>query len=563
MQKNNLNDSGLTFRFDENTNQLFVDFLPCSKKVRLSPRLIRETLEAHELGHLFINEYVLFELIPRYKDAGESFSIEVGEKRDAGCNIHITEDRMRVVITLTPNFGGESITLEKIKNLLKLNGVVYGIIEDDEIEMILMRQQAISFVIAEGTKPISGTDAKFEHYIPEKEEHKPLINAKGIADYRELGDILTVQKGSVVMRRTPAVLGISGKTVTGHEIKPYHGKNTPFSSTRTNVCIDPKNENQLVATITGTPVVLPYSVMVMPVFSVNSVDLKTGNIRFDGAVIVKGDVVNGMLVYALTDVHISGNVIDARIECGGNLIVKGSVTGESKLQANGEISVECGVQGYKLSDKEKKGHNSVARLTSNCNVRVGFIENATIQAKGDIVVDQYSLHSHLSTNSNVIVGKTARQKSAIIGGSVYGMKVYTSVLGAETGVHTYIKAGRLSQQMRERIIELKRLLAVNEDDQEKVNQIIEHIHNNPEKNKEWMLPKLKRTLSKRLTDAEKYRAELLKLSIDSKAYDDISVNADLVVHPGVEIQMNGLLWSADEPRSKSVFVIEDDQIVIR
>lgn len=562
MQENNLNDSGLTFRFDENTNQLFVDFVPCSKKVRLSPRLIREILEAHELGHLFINEYVLFELIPRYKDTGESFSIEVGEKRDAGCHIHITEDRMRVVVTLTPNFGGESITLEKIKNLLKLNGVMYGFIEDDEIEMILMRQQAISFVIAEGIKPIPGVDAKFEHCIPEKKERKPHVNERGIVNYRELGDILTVKKGDVVMRRIPPVTGISGRTVTGHEIKPYNGKNTPFSSTRTGVCINPENEDQLIATLTGTPIVLPHTVMVMPVFSVNSVDLKTGNIRFDGAVIVKGDVVNGMLVYALTDVHISGNVIDSQIECGGNLIVKGSVTGESKLQANGEISVECGVQGYKLSNKGKKVHNSVAKLTSNCNIRVGFIENATAQAKGDIVVDQYSLHSHLSTHSNVIVGKTARQKSAIIGGSVHGMKIYTSVLGAETGIYTYVKAG-LSKQMRERIIELKRLLTVNEDDQEKVNQIIQHIHKNPKDNKQWMLPKLNRTLSKRLTDAEKYRTELLKLLIDSKAYDDISVNADLVVHPGVEIQMNGLLWSTDEPRSKSAFVIEDDQIVIR
>jgi uncharacterized protein (DUF342 family) len=562
MQENNLNDSGLSFRFDQESNNLFVDFVPCSEKVRLSPRLIRKILEANELDHLLINEYVLFELIPHYKDTGESFSIAVGEKKDADYHIHITEDQMRVVATLTPNFGGESVTLEKIKNLLKLNGVVHGLIEDDEIEMILLRQQAISFVIAEGTKPIPGIDAKFEHFIPEKEEHKPRIDKRGIANYRELGDILTVQRGTVVMRRIPPIPGISGRTVKGHEIKPYNGKNIPFSSTRTGVCIDPENENQLIATITGTPIVLPYSIMVMPVFSVSSVDLRTGNIRFDGAVIVKGDVVNGMLVYALTDVHIFGNVIDARIECGGNLIVKGSVTGESKLQANGEISVECGVQGYKLSDTEKKGHNSVAKLTSNCNVRVGFIENATVQAKGDIVVEQYSLHSHLSTHSNVVVGKVAQKKSAIIGGSVYGMKIYTSVLGTATGVQTYIKAG-LSQQMRERIIELKRLLTVNEDDQEKVNQIIEHIDNNPKENKQWMLPKLQKTLSKRLTDAEKYKAELLKLLIDSKAYDDISVNADLVVHPGVEIQMNGLLWSASEPRSKSVFIIEEDQIIIR
>jgi uncharacterized protein (DUF342 family) len=562
MQENNLNDSGLTFRFDEDTNQLFVDFVPQTKEVRLSPRLIRKVLAAHELGHLLINEYVLFELIPRYKDTGESFSIEVGEKKDADYHILITEDRMRVVATISPNFGGEPVTLEKIKNLLKLNSVVHGLIEDDEIEMILMRQQAISFVIAEGTRPISGIDAKFENAIPEKEDRKPRVNDRGIADYRELGDILTVKKGEIVMRRIPPIPGISGRTVTGHEIKAYNGKNIPFSSTRSGVCIDPQNEEQLIATITGTPIVLPHTIMVMPVFNVNSVNLKTGNIRFDGAVIVEGDVVNGMLVYALTDVHISGNVVDAQIECGGHLIVKGSVTGNSKLQANGDISVECGVQSYKLSDKEKKGFHSVAKLTSNGKVRVGFIENAAIQAKGDIVVDQYSLHSHLLTHSNVVVGKTARQKSAIIGGSVYGMKIYTSVLGAENGIRTYVKAG-LSQQMRERIIELKGLLFVNEDDQEKLNQIIERIHNTPKENKQWMLPKLKRTLSKRLADAEKYKAESLKLSIDSKAYDDISINADLAVHPGVEIQMNGLLWSTDEPRPKSVFIIEEDQIVIR
>ena len=161
-----------------------------------------------------------------------------------------------------------------------------------------------------------------------------------------------------------------------------------------------------------------------------------------------------------------------------------------------------------------------------------------------------------------MVGKTARQKSAIIGGSVYGMKIYTSILGAENGIRTYVKAG-LSQQMRQRIFELKGLLVANEDDQEKLNQIIEHIHSNPKENKQWMLPKLKRTLSKRLADAEKYRAESLKLSIDSKAFDDISINADLAVHHGVEIQMNGLFWSTDEPRPKSVFVIEEDQIVIR
>ena len=364
------------------------------------------------------------------------------------------------------------------------------------------------------------------------------------------------------MSRITPVPGISGKTVTGHEIKPYNGQNIPFSTTRTGVCIDPDNEDRLIATSTGTPVVLPHTVMVMPVFSVNSVDLKTGNIRFDGAVIVKGDVANGMLVYALTDVHISGNVVDAQVECGGNLIVQGSVTGESKLQANGEINVVCGIQGYKLSDKEKKGHHSVAKLTSNGKVRVGFIENATIHAKGDIVIDQYSLHSHLSTHANVMVGKIVRQKSAIIGGSVYGMKIYTSVLGAETGIHTYVRAG-LSLQMRERIIELRRLISANEEDLEKLYQIIEHIQNTPKDNKQWMLPKLKKTLAKRLADGEKYKTELLKLATDSKTYDNISVNAELAVYPGVEIQMNGLIYSVDELRPQSEFVVEDDHIVVR
>ena len=540
--------------------------VPAADRIELTANIFKERLEAAQFGNLLIQEHSIAEFLRHYKTAldNESFEVEIGERHDARCDIKIADNKMKVHFMLTPSFGGKVIVLADVQQLLQDKGIVWGIAPTETIEAVLEKGSATDFIIAEGLEPVTGIDAKFLSSMPEAHERKPMIDEDGSVDYRELGDIVIVHKDDVLMQRIPPIEGKKGRNVLGEIINPSGGVDIPFSSDKKGVYLNPEDNNQLLSAITGQPVAIPNGMIVSPVLTVKNVDFASGNVRFDGSVIVLGDVEEGMKVYALEDITIDGNVTDAQIECMGNLVVKGGVTGNSELIANGDISVKGGVQGQQDADEsETEAKEHEAKVIAHGSVIVGFVENFRIEAGVDIVVDKYALNSHLMAENKIVTGaKNSGKKSSIMGGITWAMMlVKGTIFGSSVGIKTHIQVGS-NPYLHQRLAAIKQKLIPNEKEQKDIHTILDFIGIHPEKGNPEMLEKLHHTLSKLIIEADLCHAEQKDLAANMSIIDDAKVIADRGVYTGTEIQINSVFWKAQENRGKSVFRVEHREMTI-
>lgn len=559
-------NNSVSFKMDDEDRKLFAVYTPSETKIDLNVASFKELLAITPFANVFLNDYLVVEFLHRYKSAAENecFEAEVGERRDAHCDIAVSEDKMKARLSLTPNFGGKEITLADVKKVLEEKKIVWGIVPDEQIEEALIKGRVADFTIAVGLQPVAGVDARFENLTPVAGERKPLVNESGDVDYRELGDIVMVHKDDVLMQRIPAIPGKKGRNVLGDIIEPTGGADTPFSGDKKGVHLNPNDPNQLLSDMTGQPLSIPNGMIVSPILTVKQVDLASGNIRFDGSVVVLGNVDEGMKIYALEDITVDGNVTDAQLECMGNLIIKGGVTGNSELVANGNVTVLGGIQGSNEIEEENKDEpKQEAKITSRGSVLVGFAENFSVEAGVDIVIEKYAMNNHLMAGNKIVTGaKNSAKKPSIFGGVTWAMLlVKGTFLGSPSGVKTYIQVGS-NPYVQRRVAKIKSLLVPNEKEQKDIHKVLAFIDSHPERGNTELLEKLHHTLSKLVIDAESYQAELDELSKNVTIIDDAKVIAERGVYTGVEIRINNTFWKAQENRSKSVFRSEHREMTI-
>ena len=73
------------------------------------------------------------------------------------------------------------------------------------------------------------------------------------------------------------------------------------------------------------------------VLLVQDVDLKVGNLRYEGSVYVLGDIRNNMSLECAGDIVVNGFVEAARIHCEGDLIVRHGIIAEARQPGVGGI----------------------------------------------------------------------------------------------------------------------------------------------------------------------------------------------------------------------------------
>ncbi|MDD5229070.1 MAG: FapA family protein [Methylococcales bacterium] len=531
-------ENGLSFVLNEDSRQLDAIFVPNkTDKIKFTVALIKQWLSEENFLHLFISESSLFKLVHTCNTAVESFRIKLGELKDASCEITISEDEMTATLTFFPAFGGKTLTLGDVHRCLQQAGITYGLISDQKIEQFLNHNQASELIVAMGLLPVAGEDAKFESLIPQRVK-EPCISEQGTVDYRNLGEIITVQEGQLVMRRIPAKPGQKGCNVFGDLIDYYHGLDIPFSSNKKGVYIDPNDNKCLCSELIGTPVLIPHGVIVLPVLTLKCVDFKSGNVSFSGGVVIKGDVENGMKVYALNDLVIEGNVENADLECGGCLTILGCVQ-NSRLKAGGNINLYGGV--------------NASRAISHSSIETMFAEYSDIEAGVDITVCDYSLSSGLFAGNKITIGKKGKRKS-LVGGIAWAMlEVKASVFGTTTETITRIRVGS-DPRIQKMIDELNNSLATNDNEQNRIKKLIVHIGS---KEKSAELTKLNNRLDcnlhKLVSEKEFYDKELAVLYDNLAMIQYAKVIAESRVNIGCEIQISQALLKTDKTLGRSVF----------
>jgi len=539
----------LTFKLSDDGKLLATfEASECSKPP-LDEAAIKGALAKQGLSGLFLYENALATLLKKYSSPCESFVSEIGERRDGGCTIKIDDEKMTAKLTLTPPYGGAPVTLLQVQLALQERGVVKGIMTH-EIETALTEGYAAERIIAQGQRPVKGIDARFQSLIPQIRERKPQIDKRGIANYRDLGQLIVVRPGDPLMCRTPPTEGQQGWDITGRAIMPQPGQDIQFASGLQGVELDPEaeldpdNNSLLLAAITGQPKLVPNGVVVEPTLALPQVDMSTGNMSFDGTINIKGDVKDGMKIRVTGDVFVGGTVEAAEIEADGNIVIKGGVIGHSEHSGD---------------PNEVPTFNAI--IISKGSISAHFAENASMEAGIDIIIEEFSMHNHLTALNRVLVGKSGGRKGRIIGGMASAsVLVKTAVIGSSAGFITKIRAG-FNPYLQAEQDRLKLEIDALEKEQEDLKKIIAFVLAHPEKDKNALLNKALHTRDQIEIDCTRLHAERTHLLSEMTLAEHVQVIVEHAIHAGAEIQIGNAVWKNNEERGKGVFQLVENEVV--
>jgi len=185
----------------------------------------------------------------------------------------------------------------------------------------------------------------------------------------------------------------------------------------------------LLAAVKGHPVVVKNGVNIDDTLHVENVDVKTGNITFDGSLEVKGDVVTGMRIDVTGDVIIQGGVEGAVIKAGHSIMVGGGIFGQEDVDRPDEETIEY-------------------NILAGSDIEAKFVHQSTLRAGNNIVVKDYMSHSYVQSGNQLLVGQKVG-KGIVFGGQYEALHhVEMNQLGNETFIPTHVTAGKLSELTR-------------------------------------------------------------------------------------------------------------------
>ncbi|HQJ09233.1 MAG TPA: FapA family protein, partial [Deltaproteobacteria bacterium] len=182
-------------------------------------------------------------------------------------------------------------------------GVTFGILNDAVQKMAEEKPVDTWVTVAQGEKAGNGCDG-YVHFHFSREGRKVRLkeDASGRVNFKDMNLIQNVKKGDVLCELIPPEKGRSGRTVRGEEIPGRLGIPAKLPSGKNVEVAD--NGAKLVAAIDGMVVWEDPRVSVEPVYVVDMVDSNTGNIRFNGSVVVNGEIGDGFEIHAAEDVTV-------------------------------------------------------------------------------------------------------------------------------------------------------------------------------------------------------------------------------------------------------------------
>ena len=410
----------LRLLFDEASRTLSVSLAPDPQFPRIDALWLRNRLAAAHYADLQIRPEPIKQLIARY-NAGEAVPpIEIAHCVDASLQIMVSLDGLSARLTLIPPKGGQPATKAEVLALIQSKGIVEGVLVD-EINRAIADGKADELVIARGREPVPGEDGELESLLPEARERVPSVNASGRTDYRDLGEVQIVRAGDALMRRHPPTRGIEGMGVLGRPIPAKAGRDARFTPGLRGVAPSPDDPDLLVAATDGQPLRVKGGIMVEPIYTVDAVNLATGNIHFDGTVRVRNDVQAGMTIIATGDIEVGGTVEPATLEAGGNIVVKGGVMGGL---------------GGKTAGKDMSAH----AIRCGGSVSASYAQQARISAGDSIFIDDMAMQCQLDATNHIRIGNYRR--GHIIGGLTRAcLSIHARVIGAPNRIRTEIEIG--------------------------------------------------------------------------------------------------------------------------
>ena len=332
----------------------------------------------------------------------------------ATAKVTVSTNRMLALIYLPQR--DEDYTTSEVRDLLNGSGVICGVLDSVIDDIVIHKRYNQNIEIARGKQPTAGEDGHYELFFQTELENRPKIKEDGSVDYKNMQLMELVEKDQVIARYEPPRLGEDGWDVLGNPVPARKGNNLPPLTG--NGIIRLEDEMTYIAATSGKIEMNGNKINIYPIYVVNGdLDLNTGNIDFNGDVIIRGNVCAQFSIKARGNVEISGLVENARIEAGGDVVIKGGMNGNKQ----GTV-----VAGGDLYGSFFEGVNIVCKGKISAN----YLYHCNTIADGDIVMD--------GKFSKIIGGKTVSR-----------MFISANEIGTIKGVETIVQVGTTEEILRE------------------------------------------------------------------------------------------------------------------
>lgn len=316
------------------------------------------------------------------QDPSAEFSSEFG----AFVDLQISEDRVEAWMRVPKAVHGTT-DIGPIKKMVKKRGIKNGIVPDTQIIDFIKncKDPHEKFVVAKGVPASVGKPAHIIFHFNTEHDAAGVVREDGSIDFTSRGDSPFVKKGQVLAEKKPMEhpkpgMDIFGETLLVGEVEDIPlqgGDGVNFS----------EDEMQIIAAIQGQPNLDAKGVVsVLEQFTVKGdVDFKTGNINFNGNVLVTGTVkegftvecdqltaneINGGTILIRGDLKVSNGIVNSYIETQGN--VQAKFLNNVKIFANGDMMITREIMGSRILISGAL-NNEAGRITaSHIAARMGF-----------------------------------------------------------------------------------------------------------------------------------------------------------------------------------------------
>lgn len=302
------------------------------------------------------------------------------------CKITISQDQTQAFIKLTAP-APESLTLTSLLDLLLQREISFGIKDDSAIESWIENADPgeEKFLVAKGEMPVQGKDGEVSYLFEADYSNPGKIMEDGRIDFRDRGEIPYVNKGDLLATKVPPVEGKEGMSVAGVPILVEVVLDPVFmggSGTKLS-----EDGLSIFAALDGQPHLDALGeVSVNPELTISGdVDFETGNIDFNGNILVMGTVKEGFSVkgISLTAKEIQG----ATIHLSGDLYISDGITDatiSSVASIHAKFLNNSQVNGFGNLVIQKEIIDSQILISGACENSTGVILASQIIAKGGI-----------------------------------------------------------------------------------------------------------------------------------------------------------------------------------
>lgn len=333
-----------------------------------------------------------------------------GKQLASDIKIRISDDEMTANLEVSaPRKGAAPPLASELIQALHQAGVTEGIDEAALERIVQQRLFQQETAVAHGTQPVFGSAHRIKYHFSEERGRPYLLMDFDRINLKELHFIEMTEQDKLLAELLPPIEPVDGVTVTGRIVPAASDERTTALQAGSNTRLSPDG-TQLFAECMGNVKLVDGVVMVEPVVTVADVDYSTGNIDFDGSVVIEGGVADGFTVTATGDIQVAKGV------------------GRAQLQAGGSILLQSGMNG-----------NGSGCLASGRDILAKYLESCSVTCHGNLLVEEAIMHSSAKVRGHCLL---SGRRAEIIGGELQaGASCWCKKLGNLNEQSTVVSIG--------------------------------------------------------------------------------------------------------------------------